>query len=1187
MDGLLKELLRSQENRAVLESTLRRERPLVTGVSPVHRAMLAAAMHHETGRPMLLLCGDESEAAKLRADLCVLTGEDVTLLRRREWQLRPTATVSRSWEYQRLEALYAMAQGSTRLAVAAVDAAVQRCVPREVLLEAAIALRPGQRYDTGELTDRLIRAGYVRCQQVEGAGQFALRGGILDVFSPAMEQPVRCEFWDDELDAMGAFDVTTQRRVRNLDEALLLSAGEVLPFRAAETAEQTAAALETAAKRLKKKEHTEPLQRQLAADAAALRQGIAPNGSDRYMAAVYPEKTTALDYLPADTLVCICGSGRVSEALKGWLWQLREDVAAAAENGFMAPAMGELSLTEGETAARLMQFDLCQLDSLPTSRYLLPPEALLQVSARQLSTYGGSLETAAGDMEHYLKAGYRVVVLCGGEVRARNMQQLLAGRQIPAALSLTGRELPEEGQAAVMLGAVSAGSEWPELKLAVLTEGQLTENVSGKSRKPRRAKDSSRQKLQSYTDLAPGDLVVHAHHGIGRFVEMVRLPVDGVEKDYIKIAYAGSDCLYVPATSLDLVSKYIGAGGEEGERPAKLNRLGGTEWAKTTYRAKAAAKELAAGLIQLYAQRQRQPGFAFSPDSPWQREFEDAFAYQETGDQLRAVEEIKGDMEKAVPMDRLLCGDVGYGKTEVALRAVMKCILDGKQAAILVPTTVLAQQHYLTAQNRFHSFPVTVEVLSRFRTPKQIKEVLERVKTGRVDLLIGTHKLLNRDVQFKDLGLLVIDEEQRFGVTHKEKLRERAKQVDTLTLSATPIPRTLNMALSGIRDMSTIEEPPQDRQPVQTYVLEHDWGVVAEAIRRELERGGQVYYLHNRVENIENAAGRLRQLLGEETAIATAHGKMGERELSRVMQQMADGEIQVLVCTTIIETGIDIPNVNTLIIEDADRLGLSQLHQIRGRVGRSGRRAYAYLTYRTGKVLSEVASKRLSAIREYVEFGSGFRIAMRDLEIRGAGNLLGPEQSGYMMSVGYDMYLKLLNDAVLEQQGKHSEIMPDCAADLTVSAYIPEKYVPAAEQRMDLYRRIAALRGTEDAGELLDELLDRYGDVPAPVKTLLDVALLRVSAARTGVCDITQRSSQLVLTFGQQPDVAAIAAVCGMTCYRQRLQLSAAAQPKLTLYLQPGEDALAAAGRLVEELALHHKENPGDTPDKEEKDEKK
>ena len=772
-------------------------------------------------------------------------------------------------------------------------------------------------------------------------------------------------------------------------------------------------------------------------------------------------------------------------------------------------------------------------------------------------------------MEHYLTAGYRVIVLCGGEVRARNMQRLLQERHITAALSLTGETLPEKGQAAIMLGALSTGSEWPALKLAVLTEGQLTESVSGRNRKPRRVKDSSRQKLQSYTDLTPGDLVVHAHHGIGRFVEMLRLPVDGVEKDYIKIAYAGSDCLYVPATSLDLVSKYIGAG-DEGEKPAKLNKLGGTEWAKTTYRAKAAAKELAAGLIRLYAQRQRQPGFAFSPDSPWQREFEDAFDYEETADQLRAIEEIKGDMEKPVPMDRLLCGDVGYGKTEVALRAVMKCILDGKQAAILVPTTVLAQQHYITAQNRFRSFPVTVEVLSRFRTPKQIKDVLERVKAGRVDLLIGTHKLLGKDVAFKDLGLLVIDEEQRFGVTHKEKLRERAKQVDTLTLSATPIPRTLNMALSGIRDMSTIEEPPQDRQPVQTYVLEHDWGVVAEAIRRELDRGGQVYYLHNRVENIENTAGRLRQLLGEDTAIAIAHGKMGERELSHVMQQMADGEIQVLVCTTIIETGIDIPNVNTLIIEDADRLGLSQLHQIRGRIGRSSRRAYAYLTYRTGKVLSEVASKRLSAIREYVEFGSGFRIAMRDLEIRGAGNLLGPEQSGYMMSVGYDMYLKLLNDAVLEQQGKRAEIPPDCAADLTVSAYIPERYVPAAEQRMDLYRRIAAIRTDEDAGELLDELLDRYGDVPQPVRALLDVALLRAAAAGSGISDITQRGTQLVFSFGPQPDIAAVAAVCGMASYRQRLQLSAAAQPKLILYLKPGEDALSAAGKLVEELALQH-----------------
>ena len=776
--------------------------------------------------------------------------------------------------------------------------------------------------------------------------------------------------------------------------------------------------LETLAGRMKDK----PVARQLRSDADLLRQGIVPNGSDRFLAAVYPEMVTAMDYLPKECLVCVSESGRTAEALKGWLSQMKADVTSAMESGILCGPMAEAALPETDFARQLERFPVCQLESLPTSRYLLAPKALLQIDARQLSGYGGSLETAVTDLTHYLTSGCRVMVLCGGQVRARNLQELLEARRIPAALDLEGEHSPVRNVVLITLGTLSAGCEYPALQLAVLTEGQLTTPLAGKAKKARPKRDSNQQKLQSYADLTPGDLVVHQHHGIGRFVGMIRMPTDGVEKDYIKIAYAGSDCLYVPATALDLVSKYIGAG--EDTEHTRLNKLGGTEWAKTTHRAKAAAKDLAEGLIKLYAQRQREAGHAFSPDSPWQQEFEDAFDYTETDDQLQAIREIKADMEKPVPMDRLLCGDVGYGKTEVALRAVMKCILDGKQAAILVPTTVLAQQHYATAMNRFRSFPVTVEVLSRFRTPKQTKEILERAAQGKIDLLIGTHRLLAKNLVFKDLGLLVIDEEQRFGVTHKEKLRERVRQVDTLTLSATPIPRTLNMALSGIRDMSTIEEPPRDRQPVQTYVMEHEWPAVAEAIRRELNRGGQVYYLHNRVENIESTTGRLRQWLGEDVRLAMAHGKMSEQELSRVMQQMADGEVQVLVCTTIIETGIDIPNVNTLIIEDADRLGLAQLHQIRGRIGRSSRRAYAYLTYRPGKVLTEVASKRLSAIREYVDFGAGFRIAMRDLEIRGAGNLLGPEQSGYMMSVGYDMYLKLLNDAVLEQQGKGREIRP-------------------------------------------------------------------------------------------------------------------------------------------------------------------
>ena len=996
---------------------------------------------------------------------------------------------------------------------------------------------------------------------MEGPGQFALRGGILDVYSPGAEAPVRCEFFDDEVDSLGFFDVATQRRTENCREALLLPAGEVLPLWRDGAAEETAERLETLAGRMKDK----PVARQLRSDADLLRQGIVPNGSDRFLAAVYPEMVTAMDYLPAGCLVCVSESGRTAEALKGWLSQLKADVTSAMESGILCGPMAEAALPETEFARQLERFPVCQLESLPTSRYLLAPKALLQIDARQLSGYGGSLETAVTDLTHYLTGGCRVVVLCGGQVRARNLLELLEARRIPAALDLEGERSPVRNVVLITLGTLSAGCEYPALQLAVLTEGQLTTPLAGKAKKARPKRDSNQQRLQSYADLTPGDLVVHQHHGIGRFVGMIRMPTDGVEKDYIKIAYAGSDCLYVPATALDLVSKYIGAG--EDTEHTRLNKLGGTEWAKTTHRAKAAAKDLAEGLIKLYAQRQREAGHAFSPDSPWQQEFEDAFDYTETDDQLQAIREIKADMEKPVPMDRLLCGDVGYGKTEVALRAVMKCILDGKQAAILVPTTVLAQQHYATAMNRFRSFPVTVEVLSRFRTPKQTKDILERAAQGKIDLLIGTHRLLAKDLVFKDLGLLVIDEEQRFGVTHKERLKEMSRQVDVLTLSATPIPRTLNMALSGLRDMSTIEEPPADRQPVQTYVLEHDWGILEDAMRKELARGGQIYYLHNRVETIDLTASRIQKLLGPEVRVVVGHGKMGEQELSAVMQAMVDGEADVLVCTTIIETGIDIPNVNTLIMEDADRLGLAQLHQIRGRIGRSTRRAYAYLTYRQGKILQETAAKRLAAIREYVEFGSGFKIAMRDLEIRGAGNLLGPEQSGYLMSVGYDLYLKLLEEAVLEERGEEKKIETECAADLTLNANIPERYVTSPEQRMDLYRRIAAIRTNDDASDLMDEMIDRYGEPPKPVLALLDVALLRAAAAKAGVSDITQKKDALRFTLAVfRPE--ALVQVCGLTKYKFRLTLSAGETPMLTLKLKPGADVLETALELVEDLKL-------------------
>ena len=1135
---------------------------VLTGTQPVQRACVGAAVAAGAGRPMVFLCADEREARQLAGDLQSLTGETPVTLLAREWQFRPNAVSSREWERSRLAALHQMAAGNAPIVVATVDALLARTMPPHRLAELSVTLETGGRADLKELTDRLLQAGYSRCDQVEGVGQFALRGGILDVFSPLMEQPVRCEFFDDEIDSLGLFDPGTQRRTENVSAALLLPAAEVLPGLAPGGLTHLAEQIEKLAVKYAKKENGEKIAQTLRGDAERFRNGAEVNGLDRYLGLIYPDAAGGADYLPPDAVVFLCEGGRVEQRVKTVLLQLHQDTEALMEAGLMVGDAAEVCLSGEALFARLADFPVVMLDALPTSRHPLKPHGLLAINARQLSSYGGSLETAVTDLEHYRNTGSAVLVLCGGEVRAKNLLRLLEERGIPAVLDLKGTAMPKPGELRITVGALSAGCEWPALKLAVLTEGQLTAPTQ---KKLKLKKDSNRQKLQSYTDLSPGDLVVHVHHGIGRFAGIQRMPVDGVEKDYIKIDYAGGDCLYVPVTQLDLVSKYIG-GGEDQER-TRLNKLGGMEWAKQKTKARKAAKDLAAGLTKLYAERQRRPGFAFSPDSPWQTEFEEAFPYAETGDQLQAIADIKKDMEQPRPMDRLLCGDVGYGKTEVALRAIMKCILDGKQAAILVPTTVLAQQHYATACGRFKDFPVKIEVLSRFTTAKEQKRILEAARTGGLDLLIGTHKLLQKNMEFKDLGLLVIDEEQRFGVTHKERLKEMSRQVDVLTLSATPIPRTLNMALSGLRDMSTIEEPPADRQPVQTYVLEHDWGILEDAMRKELARGGQIYYLHNRVETIDLTASRIQKLLGPEVRVVVGHGKMGEQELSAVMQAMVDGEADVLVCTTIIETGIDIPNVNTLIMEDADRLGLAQLHQIRGRIGRSTRRAYAYLTYRQGKILQETAAKRLAAIREYVEFGSGFKIAMRDLEIRGAGNLLGPEQSGYLMSVGYDLYLKLLEEAVLEERGEEKKIETECAADLTLNANIPERYVTSPEQRMDLYRRIAAIRTNDDASDLMDEMIDRYGEPPKPVLALLDVALLRAAAAKAGVSDITQKKDALRFTLAVfRPE--ALVQVCGLTKYKFRLTLSAGETPMLTLKLKPGADVLETALELVEDLKL-------------------
>ena len=1164
MNILLEALRPMPEYRGLLEMLDARQAAAVSGVSQICRSHLIAALMRESGRPALIVCQDDMAAQRIQAELAAFLGESAPVLPSRELTFYDAAGVSREWEQKRLRLLYGLASGTVRTLIASVDALCLRTMPREVLYGACVTLRTGAEYDLDELTARLTRAGYSRTSLVEGAGQFALRGGILDVYSPAFDQPVRAEFFGDELDAMGFFDPITQRRTENTDEAVLLPVAETIAALHPDGIEGLCGELEALiARQKRRKTPNEALMQTLAADVERLRNGAAFAAADRYLSLIYPQKVTAANYISKDAAVFFCDHGNLVRAAKARAEDLGLSLDSFLESGKLAGELCDFMDSPEELAECFTQSGVIYFDSFLSARFpeSLPPKRIFSITAKQLPGYGGNLETAVQDLKHYAKNDFGCLVLCGGQRRGEILKGMLAEQGVDALLAFPAKTLPQAGQILLTDGSLPAGLEYPELKLAVLTEGQLMARQPAKKARPKKA--TNRRKLDSFTDLTPGDLVVHEHHGIGRYVGMEQMKVDGAVKDYVKIAYQGTDCLYVPATQLDLVSKYIGGSGEDA--PVRLNKLGGDQWQKAKAKAKAAAKDLAKGLIQLYAERKRLPGFAFAADSPWQQEFEESFEYAETDDQLRCIDEIKHDMESPAPMDRLLCGDVGFGKTEVALRAAMKCILDGKQVAILVPTTVLAQQHYVTATSRFGSFPVTVDVLSRFRTPAQQKKTLFDLESGKIDLIIGTHKLLQKSVRFKDLGLLIIDEEQRFGVTHKERLKEISRGVDVLTLSATPIPRTLNMALSGLRDMSTIEEPPQDRYPVQTFVLEHNERLLDDAIRRELERGGQVYYLHNRIENIDRCAAQLKERLPD-AEIAVAHGKMNEEQLGDVMQRMAEGEVQVLVCTTIIETGLDIPNVNTLIIEDADRLGLAQLHQLRGRVGRSSRHAYAYLTFRRGKVLSEIAEKRLSAIREYAEFGSGFKIAMRDLEIRGAGDLLGAEQSGHMLSVGYDMYLKLLEDAVLEERGEKAMQEPECTADLNVTANIAKSYVTSGEQRMDLYRRMAAIRTEADAEDLLDEIVDRYGDPPRGVMNLIAIALLRARAAACGITEITQKDASVIFTLASM-DFSAISAICGEAEYRSRIFFDAGRSPALTLKLKKGEDALKAAEGLVRRYA--------------------
>lgn len=1110
----------------------------VTGLGSVHKANVIYALCAHTGRRAFAVCAEEAEAARLCSDLRA-QGLRALLYPARDFNLRQGEAVSHEYEQQRLQALARLEDGGCDAVVCCVDAALQYTLPPAELRARLRSVQVGDSLPPQEAEALLVQCGYERAAQVEGPGQFARRGGILDVFPPGAQAPLRLEWWGDEVDSISFFDTESQRRTEPAEALALAPAAEALTG----DGKQLAAKIRklAAALRGKNAPKARPV---LQEQADLLEQGVRLSCMDKFLPILYDKPACLLDYSAPDDLLFVSEAFNAKERLRAALSQWSQDLDAYLAEGTLCRRLDSFSENWPDAQARFTSQGAILLDTFARGGSELQLRQLVSFAVRQLSVWGGSTQLLQEDLQPLLEKQWACAVLAGNERSGRTVAADLRAAGLPATYMEEAQALAP-GTVTVLPGALSAGAEWPQPGFALLTHGKLAS--AQKRRKSKRHKNS--QALNSLAELSPGDYVVHEAHGIGVYEGIQKLDTHGVVKDYLKIRYAKGDSLYVPVTQLDLVSRYIGP---REDAQLRLHRLGGAEWQRAKSRVRHAVRDMAKELIQLYAARMQQKGYAFSADTEMQRDFESRFPFEETEDQLRCTAEIKADMERAVPMDRLLCGDVGFGKTEVALRAAFKCVCDSKQCAILVPTTILAWQHYQTILQRMEGFPLRVEVLSRFRTPKQQEQIVRRLRRGEIDIIVGTHRLVSKDVQFRDLGLVIIDEEQRFGVAQKEHLKDLRKDVDVLTLSATPIPRTLNMALSGIRDMSVIEEAPHDRHPVQTYVMEHDDAVLAQALQRELRRGGQAYWLHNDTASINAVAARLGKRLPE-ARIGVGHGKMSEQELSEVWRQLLDHEIDVLVCTTIIETGVDVPNANTLIIDNADRMGLSQLHQLRGRVGRSSRRAYAYFTFAPNKVLTEISQKRLSAIREFTEFGSGFKIAMRDLEIRGAGNLLGGEQHGHMEAVGYEMYMKLLADAVAVEKGETPSPEESCLVDIQVEAHIPERYIADSHSRLEMYRRIADIRSDADALDVTDEFIDRWGDPPPAVDGLIQVALLRNLAGLRGVTEIKQQQDRLLL-YQPQANLEWIAALGA--ALPGRVVVSGSGRTCVSLRIQPGEQVL-------------------------------
>jgi len=1126
---------------------------LATGVIDSQKCHLCAGLIESFNKPALIVTHSELKAREIYDDLSFFLLDQVKFYPSKDIIFYSADIKSADILRQRFSVIKALLDGENICVVLSIEALFDRLAPPILFKENILTLKLGDVVDIDEFVRRLVEMGYERVDLVEAPGHFAVRGGIVDLFTTIYDNALRIDFFGDEIDNIKLLDTYSQRSVEQMEQAIIYPMRELV---------YDSVRLKTAIEKITaefKRVHV-PMSEADPEAAETLNSTIqnvidklngqnSIAGIDGFSQFFYREDTSLLNYFPEQSLVFFDEPNHISNHAEVVTSEFVDSIQNRVLAGRMLPSQADMIFSYPQILAQVENFDCILMASLTQSIKMFTVRSISAFTVKSQNVF--QYAYLQDELQLWKEKGYQVLLLAGGKFQAQKLTEDIVNMGFSSRYSENpaNAEL-EKGVITITRGFLRSGFEYPLSHLAILSVGSDLEE----KRKKRTTKQKS-SKIESFTDLRVGDYVVHDNHGIGIYEGIEQINIDNVSRDYLKLTYSDGGKLYVQTNQMDMIQKYIGGEGVK----ARLNKLGGTEWGKAKQRAKKAIAILAKDLVALYAKRRDARGFSYNEDSVWQSEFEDTFQFQETEDQLVAIQDVKRDMEQGKVMDRLICGDVGYGKTEVAIRAAFKTVQDSRQVAYLAPTTILTQQHFNTFRQRMEAFPINIEMLSRFRSSKEIKETLARLENGECDIVIGTHRLLSADVKFKNLGLIIVDEEQRFGVTHKEKLKKLRENVNVLTLTATPIPRTLHMSLTGIRDMSVLEEPPQERQPIQTYVMEYNPEFVRDAIKRELARGGQIYYLHNRVQNITEETLRISNLVPD-ADIAYAHGQMAKQELERIMLDFIEGKIDVLVCTTIIETGLDIPNVNTIIIQNADCMGLSQLYQLRGRVGRSNRLAYAYLMYRRDKVLAESAEKRLQTIREFTEFGSGFKIAMRDLEIRGAGNLLGAEQHGHMDSVGYDMYCKLLSQAVSELRGAPQSEEFETFIDIPVNAFIPSSYIANEEQKLEIYKKISLISSLRDFYDIQDEIEDRYGPMPASTINLLSVALLKACAHDAGVVSIVKKNKNIIITFKPDAPIDTIRLTQLISKNSLKLLFTQAPNPYLTYRLQSND----VSGKLEE-----------------------